>query len=192
MITGWLTWLAWLALLAGILSVTINLIEGTIMLNDPNKSFEPWQSYLMMMAVLLLLYIINIYLFDTIPLIELLSGIFHIAMFFVYVGVLLGLTKQKHSANFVFMSRVDSSTKSGWHNDVISWHLGLLTPIWTFSGTLLLFALFTIFALPVTDSRPPQDLMLLSTLAKIRVSLNFQFREFFSGVSSATASSPSS
>lgn len=133
-IQGWLTWLAWLALLASILSVTVNLIQGVVILNDPDMSFEPWQSFLMTMCILSVLYVVNVYFFWIVPWFELFSGIFHVVFFFVYMGVLLGFTKNKHSADFVFFSRVDSSTTSGWETGVVSWHLGLLTPIWTFSG----------------------------------------------------------
>lgn len=89
----------------------------------------------MMMAILAICYIINVYCFWIVPWFELVSGVFHIVMFFVYMFVLIGLTEEKHTADFVFFSRVDSKTTSGWDNSWISWHLGLLTSIWTFSGT---------------------------------------------------------
>ncbi|GME36054.1 putative amino acid permease protein [Neofusicoccum parvum] len=88
----------------------------------------------MMMSILSVLYIVNVYFFWAVPWFELFSGIFHVTFFFVYMGILLGYTKNKHSADFVFFSRVDSTATSGWETGVVSWHLGLLTPIWTFCG----------------------------------------------------------
>lgn len=134
---GWLTWLAWIALLASILAVTVNIIEGVVVLNDPSRTFESWQTFLISMAILAVLCVINVYFFWIVPWLEFFCGAFHIVMFFVYIGVLAGLTKKKHSAEFVFFSRVDSKTTSGWDNGVVSWHLALLTPIWGFCGKQL-------------------------------------------------------
>ncbi|KAL9615985.1 MAG: hypothetical protein Q9160_009093 [Pyrenula sp. 1 TL-2023] len=108
--------------------------DGTVILNNPSQSFEQWQSFVMMMSVLAVCFIINVYFFWIVPWFELFSGIFHIVMFFVYIFVLIGMTEQKHTADFVFFSRVDSKTTSGWDSSFVSWHLGLLTSIWTFSG----------------------------------------------------------
>ncbi|KAK8227329.1 amino acid permease-domain-containing protein [Phyllosticta capitalensis] len=47
---------------------------------------------------------------------------------------LLDRSDKKASADFVFFHRVDSPTTSGWPTNAVSWHLGLLTPIYIFSG----------------------------------------------------------
>ncbi|KAK7614754.1 amino acid/polyamine transporter I [Phyllosticta paracitricarpa] len=133
-IQAWMTWVAWVALLASVLNVVTNLIQGTVILNYPGFTFESWQTWLIMMCLLSFLYTINIFLYWIVPMYELMTGVLHLLLFFVYIGILLGFQKEKASADFVFFHRVDSPTTSGWPTNAVSWHLGLLTPIYIFSG----------------------------------------------------------
>ncbi|KAK8163626.1 GABA permease [Phyllosticta citrichinensis] len=133
-IQAWMTWVAWVALLASVLNVVTNLIQGTVILNYPGFTFESWQTWLIMMCLLSFLYTINIFLYWIVPMYELLTGVLHLLLFFVYIGILLGFQEKKASADFVFFHRVDSTATSGWPTNAVSWHLGLLTPIYIFSG----------------------------------------------------------
>lgn len=106
------------------------MIQDLAELNFPNYVPQRYQLTLMVMAILIVLTLMNIYIFWLIPWIELLAGLLHIVLFVVFVVVLVTLAP-RHSSSFVFFDR---ATASGWENGFVSWNLGLLTPMWGFIG----------------------------------------------------------
>lgn len=76
----------------------------------------------------------NIYSFQVVPWVELMAGILHVLLFIAMVVVMADLGS-RHSAEFVFLqTNYDSS---GWEDKYISWNVGMLTCVWSLTGTSL-------------------------------------------------------
>jgi choline transport protein len=106
------------------------MIQGLAIANSPTYTPERWHITLIILAMLIVEGLMNMFTFWLIPWIELIAGILHVALFVVFVVVLVALAP-RHSADFVFFDR---ATASGWNNSFVSWNLGLLTPTWGFVG----------------------------------------------------------
>jgi choline transport protein len=74
--------------------------------------------------------LMNDYTFWLIPWIELFAGIGHVALFFVFIIVLV-VMGPRHNAHDIF---IQQDISSGWSNTFISWNLGMLTCAWSFTG----------------------------------------------------------
>lgn len=131
---GWITWTGWISMGVGVGSVTTSWIISLVQLNHPGYTPQLWHSTLLIWAQVLVCVGFNLYKFGKlVPWIETVAGILHISLFVAFSITLLALAP-KHSASFVFLSRVDSAQTSGWTNDFISWNLGLQTSVWAFVG----------------------------------------------------------
>ncbi|RDW65969.1 hypothetical protein BP6252_09604 [Coleophoma cylindrospora] len=129
-IQGWLTWFGYISLLAGIANVTIILLEATIQLNHEDYTPGGWHTSVLVIALCLLLGGINMFTFKLIPWVELVAGVLHIALFVVFVLV-LAVKGTRHNAEFVFLK---STTSSGWNDKFVSWNVGMLTCVWSFTS----------------------------------------------------------
>ncbi|KAK2024776.1 LPXTG-domain-containing protein [Colletotrichum zoysiae] len=127
---GWVTWFAWVSALAGSAASEANIIIGLVSTNYPSYQFQPWHITMVIIAQLVACGLINMYAFRTIPWMELLAGVLHVALWLVFVVVLLALAPRA-SAEFVFFERTVSS---GWTNGFVSWNIGMLVPAWGFIG----------------------------------------------------------
>jgi amino acid transporter len=101
--------------------------------NYPNSYvYKPWHLTLCIIAQLVVVALINMYAFRTVPYMELFAGALHIILWIIFVPVLLALSPKPYStASFVFTNK---QVNSGWPNSAISWNLGLLVPAWGFIG----------------------------------------------------------
>ncbi|RDW72221.1 hypothetical protein BP5796_08255 [Coleophoma crateriformis] len=129
-IQGWSTWFGYVSLLAGIANVTIILLEATIQLNHEEYTPGGWHTSVLVIALCLLLGGINMFTFKLIPWVELVAGVLHIALFVVFVLV-LAVKGTRHNAEFVFLK---STTSSGWNDKFVSWNVGMLTCVWSFTS----------------------------------------------------------
>lgn len=129
-IQGWFTWFGYVSLLAGIANVTILLLESMIQLNYDTYVPGGWHTSVLVIAMCLFLGLINMYAFWVIPWVELMAGVLHVCLFVVFVVVMLVLGS-RHTAEFVFLENV---TSSGWDNSYVSWNLGMLTCVWSFTS----------------------------------------------------------
>lgn len=59
------------------------------------------------------------------------AGVLHVIGFVIIVVILGAMTKDKHTAAYVF---TEFSNTSGWSNDGVSWLVGLLSTIYPFLG----------------------------------------------------------
>lgn len=84
-----MTWFAWVSVLAGIMNITANLIQSLVELNFPDYVPKQYQLTLIVWAILVVEGLMNIYMFQLIPWLELLAGLLHIILFIVFVVVLL-------------------------------------------------------------------------------------------------------
>ncbi|CAK4034326.1 amino acid permease [Lecanosticta acicola] len=131
---GWNTWTGWISMTVGICNSTANWIISLVQLNYPDYVATGWHSTLMVFAMMVVCVAFNVYKFGRlVPWIESIAGGLHFAMFIAFSITLLAMAK-KHSASFVFLSRVDATQTSGWTNEFISWNLGLQTSVWVFVG----------------------------------------------------------
>ncbi|KAM5344334.1 hypothetical protein ACJ41O_012871 [Fusarium nematophilum] len=131
-IQGWATWFGYVSLLAGIANVTIILLESMINLNHPNYIAGGWHTSVLVIAMCVLQGVMNVYAFKLIPWIELVAGVLHVCLFVVFV-VVLAVMGTRNDSSF-WLSR---NISSGWEDTYISWNLGMLTCVWSFTGNAI-------------------------------------------------------
>lgn len=128
---GWVTWFAWVSALGGSSSGLAFILQGLIADNMPGyaEAQKSWHLTPMMIAILVTTGLINSYAFRIVPWLELASGIFHVILFFVFIGVFAALGSG-NSAEFVF---TDGTSYSGW-GKFVAFNIGMLVPAWGFIG----------------------------------------------------------
>ena len=100
-------------------------------MNYPDYVPKRWQGTLLMWAILIFNFAINVYGIKILPILQLMGGTFHIS-FFVMLVVPLVLLSPRSTAKFVF---TESINEGGYQSDGVSWCVGLLTVIYCFLGT---------------------------------------------------------
>ncbi|PNS18834.1 Choline transport protein [Sphaceloma murrayae] len=126
---GWVTWFAWVSTLGGSASSMGFVMQGMIAESFPDYGQEGWHLTLIMIGLLVTTGLINAYAFRIVPWMETATGVFHVILFIVFLGVFAALG-QRNSADFVFTS---DSTSSGW-NSFVGFNIGMLMPAWGFIG----------------------------------------------------------
>ena len=99
------------------------------MLNYPNYVYERWQGTLLVWAVMIFSFAVNVYGIKILPVIQLVGGICHV-VFFVALIIPLVLLSPRSTAEFVF---TETLSNGGW-SDGLSWCIGLLTVTYCFLG----------------------------------------------------------
>lgn len=127
---GWITWFSWIAILAGVVNVQANVATTLVSASYPDYIAKGWHTVLIMYAYLIILGLLNMYVFWLIPWIEFLAGVLHIILWIIFASVLLTLAP-RHSAEFVFFEK---SNLSGWNSDFVSFNLGIILITWGFVG----------------------------------------------------------
>ncbi|KAI1245687.1 hypothetical protein MGN70_012579 [Eutypa lata] len=98
---GWVTWFAWVSALAGSTSGQANILLGLVSTNFPDTYGEkPWHITVLIVAQVLIAGLINTYAFRAVPWMELCAGMLHIALWVIFIAVLLA-PAPKSSAEFV-------------------------------------------------------------------------------------------
>ncbi|WXC59823.1 hypothetical protein SNK03_005680 [Fusarium graminearum] len=129
-IQGWATWFGYISLLAAIANVTIILLESMISINHPNYVAGGWHTSVFVIAMCLVHGLMNVYAFKLIPWIELVAGVLHVCLFVIFVVVLVVMGPRNPSSFWL-----ERSISSGWeNNEYVSWNLGMLTCVWSFTG----------------------------------------------------------
>ena len=107
------------------------LTQGLVILNNPDISFDPWQTLLMYWAVVLFNITINTVIARYLPAIEGLFMVLHIVGF---LAILIPLVYfGPHSdATTVFSS---FTNEGGWSTQGLSFMVGLVGPIYSILGT---------------------------------------------------------
>ena len=129
-IQGWITWFSWISLLAGVINIAANIIVTLAAARYPSYVPKGWHVTLIMYALLIVLGLMNIYVFWVIPWFEMVAGLLHIILWIIFVVVLVCLAP-RHTADFVF---TEKSQLSGWTNEYIGFNLGMVTATWAFVG----------------------------------------------------------
>lgn len=129
---GWVTWTGYIAGLASLLNSNVVIIEGVIGIQYPSFEVTGWKTFLIIAAVLLFCYVVNVWFFQLVPWFEVLAGIVNIVFFFVFL-VTIWLLAPRNPASFL----MTKSVYSGWDNYFISWNIGVLSQVWLFIGKFL-------------------------------------------------------
>lgn len=129
-IVGWLTVMAWIADIAtfGIYSGT--MVQGLMILQNPNYDAARWQGTLLGFAVIAVAILINVAVPAALPKFEVAVIVFHVIGFIITISVLWTYSPY-HSAAFVFTTSINNG---GWSSQGISYLVGYLGNLSIFVG----------------------------------------------------------
>ena len=139
-VQGWITWFSWISITAGTANVVGNIITTLVTVQYPNYVSKSWHILLIMYGFLIILGLMNQFMFWIIPWVEMAAGLLHVILFIVFATVLTTLG-QRHSSDFVFFTKANAS---GWTSDFVSFNLGICLITWGFVGKGALCAEFDI------------------------------------------------
>ena len=111
-------------------------MQGLIILNNSTYIPQGWHGTLLAYAILAVPLFCNIFARRVLAPLEVLGGIVHIALFVVFVVVLVAMSPRS-SAGFVFATSI--TDQSGYSQPGVSWCLGLLAtafPLGGFDGVI--------------------------------------------------------
>jgi hypothetical protein len=128
---GWITAFGWQAVAASAPFLAGIMIQGLVMLNYPDYVFERWHGTLLYWAVLLVALVANTIFSSSLPLIEHITMILHITLFFVLLISIAVASPAKHSGTFVFTQYVNAT---GWESNGVAWCIGMLSAAYVLVG----------------------------------------------------------
>ncbi|KAK4894870.1 hypothetical protein LTR27_006992 [Elasticomyces elasticus] len=129
-LVGWISVLGWQTGLASITFIAGTLIQGLIVLNNPEYIFQRWHGTLLVIAIVAFAVVFNTVLAKRLPMIESLILILHLLGFF---GVLIPLwvLSPRNSTKMVF---TQFENLGGWPTQGLSFMVGLLTSVYGLLG----------------------------------------------------------
>ncbi|KAL5375139.1 hypothetical protein DPSP01_011452 [Paraphaeosphaeria sporulosa] len=128
---GWMSVLSWQAGNAADCFITGTLIQALLQFNDKNYDPKRWHGTLFTWAMVLVLYVVNIWGHDFWPRIQNLLMIIHILAFFAVITVLWTLAPH-NSAERVF---TEFSNGGGWNSTGLSLMVGQISAIYSILGS---------------------------------------------------------
>ncbi|KAF2708629.1 amino acid transporter [Pleomassaria siparia CBS 279.74] len=128
---GWITTAAWCFSCGGPPSILANIITSLAIFNNDTYKPARWNTSLIMIATMIMPLIFNLWFRKVMDSFEMVGGILHLALFIVFIIVLV-IFAPRSSPDFVFKTLI--SDASGWNNPGISWGLGLLTVTFSVTG----------------------------------------------------------
>ncbi|TKA67935.1 hypothetical protein B0A55_06567 [Friedmanniomyces simplex] len=129
-IVGWISVLGWQTGLASIAFIAGTLIQGLIVLNNPDYIFQRWHGTLLIIAIVAFAVLFNTVFAKHLPVIEGLVLILHLLGFF---GVIIPLwvLSPRNTAGTVF---TQFDNLRGWPTQGVSFMVGLLTSVYGLLG----------------------------------------------------------
>lgn len=129
-VIGWLTSLAWIATVATESLFAGTIVQGLMIINDPNYDEKRWQGTLLTWAVIAFNILINVVIPGVIPRFEIFWMWLHIGA---YIGIMAALlsTSPISSAHEVFLTSLNGG---GWPTQGLSYCVGFLGNVATFVG----------------------------------------------------------
>lgn len=106
-------------------------IQGLVILNDPLYVPQQWHGTLLGWAVLAVPVFCNVFTTQILEPLEIIGGITNI-LFYVVITLTLAILSPRSPASFVFTETITGV--SGWSSPGIQWCIGLLPPVFAFSG----------------------------------------------------------
>ncbi|EFX03461.1 amino acid permease [Grosmannia clavigera kw1407] len=123
-VLGWQTGLASLAFLAG------TMIQGLLVLTQPDYVFENWHGTLLVIAITAFCIIFNTFLAGRLPMVEGMVLVVHVLGFFA-VLIPLWVLAPRSTAGDVFGT---FANLGGWSSTGLAFFVGLLSPVYTLIG----------------------------------------------------------
>ncbi|XWX01641.1 hypothetical protein V2A60_009669 [Cordyceps javanica] len=98
-----------------------------------STAYEPkaWHALLICIACMACWAIVNIFAVRLLHYMNTTVLVLHVVGFVVVIGVLLGFTKDKHDAAYVF---TNFENHTGWNNNFVSWSIGLLSALYAYNS----------------------------------------------------------
>lgn len=131
---GWLTVIGWQAAVAGAGFLSAGLIQGVAVMGSPDYMPAPWQTTLLMWAVIACAVVFNTVISSLLPKAEGLILVIHVLGFFAILVPLVYLGPHG-DAETVFTSFLNGG---GWPTQGLSFMLGMIACVFNFLGTILL------------------------------------------------------
>lgn len=129
-IIGWLTSLAWIATVATECIFAGTMIQGLIILDNPDYDAKLWQGTLLTWGVIAVSVFINGVVPGLLPKFEIFILVFHVAGFIAIMTVLWKFSPHS-TGSFVFTT---SLNEGGWPTQGLSYCVGFLGNVATFVG----------------------------------------------------------
>ncbi|KAJ5579983.1 GABA permease [Penicillium hispanicum] len=126
-ITGWMSVLAWQAGAASGSFLTGTIIQGLISVRDPAYEPQNWQGTLFVFAMVLVIYIFNVYAADLMPVLNNLLMILHVLSWAVILIVLWAMAPHR-TAKAVFVTAWQND--GGWSTMGLSVMIGQISAIY--------------------------------------------------------------
>ncbi|WPG99237.1 amino acid transporter [Acrodontium crateriforme] len=130
-IVGWLTSLAWIATVATETLFAGTMIQGIMLMDNPDRDLKLWQGTLFTWAVILGCIFVNVVIPNWLPRFEIFILVFHIAGFFAILVTLLVVTPNLGTNASVWLT---GSNGGGWPTQGVSYCVGFLGNVATFVG----------------------------------------------------------
>lgn len=130
-LTGWLTLCGWQAAVAEGCYVCSSIIQGLVVLGNPDYKPTAWRGLLIFWAVLAFVVAINTLGRYVLPRFESLLLIVHIVGFFALLLPLVILAPEKQSPSTVF---TEFQNLGGWPTQGVSFMVGILGSVYAFIG----------------------------------------------------------
>ncbi|KAB5555054.1 amino acid permease [Coniochaeta sp. 2T2.1] len=129
-IVGWISVLGWQTGLASLAFLVGTMIQGLIVLNNPDYIPQGWHGTLLVIAVTAFCIIFNTFLAKRLPMVEGMVLIIHILGFFA-VLIPLWVLAPRASPSDVFSTFLNLG---GWSSTGLAFMVGLLSPVYTLIG----------------------------------------------------------
>ena len=129
-LVGWISAIGWQTGYASIAFIAGTLIQGLIVLNNPNYVYERWHGTLLVIAITAFSILFNTFLAKRLPMVEGLVLIVHI-LGFLGVMIPLWVLAPRTPAKVVF---TDFTNFGGWSSTGLSVMVGMLTSIYGLLG----------------------------------------------------------
>jgi amino acid transporter len=152
-VTGWMSTLSWQAGNASGSFLTGTIIQALLVVNYPDYSPENWQGTLFVFAMVLILYIVNIWGAQLWPKIQNALMVMHVVAFLVVIIVLWVMAPHQDASN-VFTG---FTNEGGWGSMGLSLMVGQITAIYALLGMSIPLSQKIIQTLttPQGATRPP-------------------------------------
>jgi choline transport protein len=127
---GWISVLGWQTGLASLAFLVGTMIQGLLVLDNPDYVFENWHGTLLVIAITAFCIIFNTFLAGKLPLVEVVVLVIHL-LGFLAVLIPLWVLAPRASASDVFTEFLNLG---GWSTTGLAFMVGLLSPVYTLLG----------------------------------------------------------
>lgn len=128
---GWISVFAWQTFTASAPFLGATMLQGIIVLNYPDYSYQRWHGTMLYWAFLGLATLVNVFAIKSLPWVLHATFLLHVVLWLVLVVVICVISPTKHTAEFVFTTYVN---ESGWSSDGVAFSIGLLSSTYVLAG----------------------------------------------------------